>query len=652
MFGEPENGPAAAWISSARFSAAPAGPAFLFIVALCFFASPYGGIEGDALIYMARAVADLDPAGVGRDIMFTDDGQAGFTVFRIIAARLTAVVGLRATAESLAVINVLAWCGAVAAFSGLFVEGRARGLLVLCAGLLPSFYACFPVWEARDFVATPRPLSEACVLLALAALGSGRGLPAALLLAAAASLHPIMALPGLAVTLLLLGLRDRRWFALAGVVLVGAVIAAALGTPVFARLAVLVDAEWLAMLRARSPYLFLSQWSPQTLAPLSVQVVTIVIGAGLCRGFARAALLAVLAVAAVGVAVAWVFGDLVPVLLVVQAQPWRALWLVSAAAMPMAGFCVLHLIRRGSLGRIAAACLALAWLSFDAVPATPLAAGLALGLARAAGSQRPVLSRGLEPAILALLAALAAFAKGQKLYAVATFAGDHFAASDLFGLVMRVGIPALVLLPIATLWAARRGRGVRPLTVSLLLVVLFGGVVLTWDRRAEATRRIEANVHDPALVALTASHSGEVLWLGNDDEWYWLGRPQWNSMVQGASIVFSRSLAAHWHERAAFLTGLGLLGPERLQASRVPGPIIVPRLTKTAAAAICARPDAPAWIVAPLPAGSNDADGPQGTLWRAPVTETMSGLVDDQPHWISFSTYNVVACSPVADPQR
>jgi hypothetical protein len=43
---------------------------------------PYPGIVQDAYIYMGRALADLDPDGIGRDLMFVHDGQFGFSLFR------------------------------------------------------------------------------------------------------------------------------------------------------------------------------------------------------------------------------------------------------------------------------------------------------------------------------------------------------------------------------------------------------------------------------------------------------------------------------------------------------------------------------------------------------------------------------------------
>ena len=64
------------------------------IAVAAFLNHPFGGITGDAKIYIGRALADIDPDNVGRDLMFRLDGQSGFTVFRPLARWLVAHLGL------------------------------------------------------------------------------------------------------------------------------------------------------------------------------------------------------------------------------------------------------------------------------------------------------------------------------------------------------------------------------------------------------------------------------------------------------------------------------------------------------------------------------------------------------------------------------
>ncbi|WP_158810899.1 hypothetical protein [Beijerinckia sp. L45] len=618
--------------------------AIFCIPALWIAATTFIGIDGDARIYMGRAMADLDPGGVGRDIMFAQDGQAGFSIFRLVAARAVGWLGPKDAALVLAFCDMAAWFTAMVAFAGQFARGRARGVLVVCAAVLPVTYGFYPLLQAREIVAVPRPLSEACVLLALAALCRGRTALSLACLAAAALMHPIMALPGIAVVFLVLGLRDRRWLAAIAIGLIATIAAALAGVPFFARLGVVIDPPWRGLLDGRNPYLFVTHWPATSVAPLSVQCATVAVAALICQGRQRAIFMVALLVALSGVAVSWLLGDVLSLLLVVQAQPWRALWLIAVLAMPAFGLCALDLPRRGPLGTLALVFLGLAWITFDIMPLTPLAAIMALMLVLASRMRHTALSPVVVPAVSGIVAVLAVCLKWQEARGALSYIQSAPGPTDIVGPLWRLGLLPLVFIGLALAWHRWPRWRFEPFAASLVLATLIGLVATTWDRRSAATRRIEADVHDPTLVALTASVPGEVLWLANDDEWYWLGRPEWNGIIQGAGTVFSRPLAMTWRERTSFLVAQGLIDQGRLHAWRAPATIIVPTLTAPVLAALCVRQDAPAWVVAPLLAGQAIPAGIDGTIWHAPVAETLAGSVDDKPVWYAYDRYAVVPC--------
>ncbi len=617
-------------------------PAVLCIAALCVLASPYIGISGDARIYIGRAMADLDPEGLGRDVMFAQDGQSGFSVFHLFAVHLVGWFGPGRTAIGLAIVNMLAWFSAIALLSSLFARGRARGVLVVCAAVLPSSYAFYPIWSARETIATPRPLSEAFVLIALAAVGRGYTILPLVLVGLAASIHPIMALPGVAVVLILLGLRDRRWFVVVAILVVAVAMAAMAGVPVVARLILAVDPDWRAMLEDRNANLFVSSWPLVSLAPLTVQVATALTGALLCEGLPRRMLVAAVGVGVAGAAASWVLGDCLSLLLVLQAQPWRALWLVSVLAMPAFGLCIVQLPRRGPFGGIALALLALAWLTFD-VAFAPVAALLALVLVWR--PPLPSVTRSFVLAVHAILALSALAYFGRLIPAAVTYMGGLPGEATIMMPLWQVGIVPLLALLLVAAWARGVAERREPGLALLLLALVTSTAVVAWDQRSLAMRHFEAQPRDPALTSLLASKPGEVLWLGNDDEWVRLGRPQWSGMTQGAAAVFSRPLAMQWRDRTAFLVALGVLDEDRVHPWKAVPKFIVPTLTASAVAAICGRPDAPTWIVAPLPDGRDLPSGVAATRWRAPTMESIAGLIDEKPVWVSFDTYAVVPCT-------
>jgi len=98
-----------------------------------------------------------------------------------------------------------------------------------------------------------------------------------------------------------------------------------------------------------------------------------------------------------------------------------------------------------------------------------------------------------------------------------------------------------------------------------------------------------------------AGRPHEVLWLdGLEEAWFTLGRPQYLSVLQAASLVFSRPLAMEWNRRAELLVSLGLarkaiFDPWTTVADEDPL-----HVTQAALDHFCQRPDAPGSVVIPI----------------------------------------------------
>jgi hypothetical protein len=69
-----------------------------FCAAFWALTHPYARIIHDARIYIGRVMADLDPAGLGRDLMFVHDGQFAFSLFPLLIRGLVAHLGPGAAA--------------------------------------------------------------------------------------------------------------------------------------------------------------------------------------------------------------------------------------------------------------------------------------------------------------------------------------------------------------------------------------------------------------------------------------------------------------------------------------------------------------------------------------------------------------------------
>src|SRR5262245_21759135 len=97
---------------------------------------PYAGIVGDARLYISRGLADLDPAGVGQDAAFLNDGQSGFSIFPPLLDRLIALMGPSDAAQMLTAVGLAVWFLALVALAR-SIETRSRWTIPLVVAVLP-----------------------------------------------------------------------------------------------------------------------------------------------------------------------------------------------------------------------------------------------------------------------------------------------------------------------------------------------------------------------------------------------------------------------------------------------------------------------------------------------------------------------------------
>jgi hypothetical protein len=70
----------------------------------------------------------------------------------------------------------------------------------------------------------------------------------------------------------------------------------------------------------------------------------------------------------------------------------------------------------------------------------------------------------------------------------------------------------------------------------------------------------------------------------------------------------------------------------------------LPRLSQEGMRALCARNDAPAWIIAPLEQGKTPPAGIAMTLWRLPEPQFQLSKADDDYTWLKIDAFGVIAC--------
>ncbi|HMN73824.1 MAG TPA: hypothetical protein PKA55_18335 [Rhodoblastus sp.] len=575
-----------------RWAPAALSPA-LAVAALFVVRHPYEGIVGDGMIYIGRALANLDPGGVGRDLMFQNDGQSNFTLYPAIATFLLKFMSPLAAGALLAAIAMTLWLGGIWALVRASGEKRvwaALGVVVTAA----TGYAFLNPAEATP---VPRPVSEALVLFALAAILTSRLRLAFVLLMLAAAFHPIMALPGIAVFYLVLCHRDRRWvwFGVACAAAIG--VAAALGLPLFDRLTQRMDAEWLDVVRQRNSYLFPHEWTQSTWTRQAIQAITILVAARRLADPFRTVALSALAAGAAGIAIAWFCGLYLPLLLVIQAQTWRMYWLTAVmAAVAMAR---LATSANDTRERLLVVALALAWLSADSSFALVLTlAALAFGATLSKVYRAPDNWDIGALAILGVFVLTLSFLSAVSAYQIYFVDGALRATpAEIWAVVFR-DTAFVAAIAVAMYWSRAPSRLRDALAIAAFPAAACAA--LLWYGPPPAQREMFADGRSAELAKLMPDARGEVLWLkGRAEPWAFLGRPNWGSEIQGASIIFSRPLAMIYKDRANRQVRLGLA--EQSLVSRVTSPPTTAYAAPSADSlrTLCSQPDAPTYVVWP-----------------------------------------------------
>jgi hypothetical protein len=609
----------------------------------------YNGIVGDSRIYIGRALADLAPATIGRDLMFAHDGQAGFSVFTVILRWLVRLLGAPAASVGVAFVAMALGFVTMTALVLRLAPPRLAWAILIFVAVLPGNYGGLSIISFGEALAIPRPFAEAAVLAAMAAMLDGRRLLALGFLIVAGLFHPIMALCGFGVFFVFMGRSDLRWVLAAGVLVGLVLIAAALRLPLANRLFTSPDPQWLDLLRHRNAYLFPGLWPTSTWTRIAVQSATVAISARVLRGRAQALFVAALAVGLVGVLITYVGGDVWPSLLVLQAQPWRALWLVAVLANAGAAICAVGLCRRGALCQIVMILLGFAWLMIDQ-PICALPAGLAVALAAATPWMQGI---AIKPSSLrlawGLLAACALIFIVPDALTVIPFWRLYPASLGRLNEVMKAfSFLTLTVIPLTAYAAAARprfGPGARVL-LGVAALGLVGFAAVHWGSAgSSAVRRTGP---DPSLAAMLKPRPGEVAWISGDvqgdmDAWGLAGRPSWASEIQGASIVFSRQAGLAWQARMNRLIALGLADPHAMAPWDGKFFAGLPRASPGALAALCATPDGPAWIVTPSVDGKSLPAVSGARLWTAPYP-TYVNTDPAHPGWMALNAYAVIPC--------
>jgi hypothetical protein len=519
----------------------------------------------DGVLYALQAMARINP-GLGLDVYLANVSQDRFTVFSRIYAWFIEWFGLGDAALYLFVVCTLWFAGAA--------WGAARGLLgsnlawlaVLMLVATTGSYGASGIFNYSESYLTARSLAEALIVTALAAHVNGWKSLGLIVAASAMFVHPLMALPGL-LLLILLWLPITQAVAAVGMGCLAtlAIALAAVAAPESAHFLTIMDEPWLEVVRERSQFLFLKYWSVsdweiQVRPFLCLTLSALVFDDARVRRLCAAAVL----VGAAGLVVAWIAGSIGPVAILLQGQAWRWVWVTGFVSVLLLGPTAVRAYRNAQCGPICATLIIAGW-TFPAVDGIALIA-LAVLLWSSKSKFDARAGKLLRWAAYALIAIIAAWALANSWSLVTSprvVTGRESLLMDRVRSVLALQVVAVAAFVV--FWYGI--RSCRSPTVPLIAAALLSGSLLVILPNTLKSNQNAGTIEEIAEFSdwrTAMSGPGSVLIVSPDKRtsfvWFTLQRPSYISIDQSAGVVFARATALEIHRRSDLL--LPILKPD------------------------------------------------------------------------------------------
>ncbi|MCZ2342557.1 MAG: hypothetical protein LC104_12310 [Bacteroidales bacterium] len=339
----------------------------LVIVALGLnaVAIPYFGLFHDSILYGVQTLNQVDPGHFQQDLFFKYGSQDQFSLFSTLAALLAKYLGLSITFYLIYFASKIVLLLAFQQFVCLIEPTRRiASATFLYFSVSWIAYGGLQIFHVNESFTTPRLPAIALTVLAITFAMRGRWVRSLVILLAFL-LHPIMAMGGLIgiVGLFLWDKLGGRWVWGCGIVgMVGLTVLIGvpeLGQRVFGTM----SPDWKAEVLRMNPYNFPETWAVGDWQRILVAVALVGYGIVTYSGSIRRMLVLILITGVGGLALTEMATRL-PYALLFQGQPYRAIWLIHLAQIPIAASCIVRFWNRGNRSRT----LAVLLLAHFAIP--------------------------------------------------------------------------------------------------------------------------------------------------------------------------------------------------------------------------------------------------------------------------------------------
>lgn len=517
------------------------------IVAAFLLAHPYTGITHDNILYVAQALAWLNPDIFRGDVYFQWGSQDRYTFFSPFYGGLILLLGLESANLTLVLVSLGLFLAASFALVRVLVPPRQRGLAMVFVACSSGLYGGLSQLHMAEAFVTPRLPVQAATLLAILFLVSGRRNWSLVVLAMSALLHPLIAFAGMLYWWLYQLAEDRRWWWLLalGVIPVGAGLA---GLAPFSQLFQSFDRTWLDAIARENPMLFLARWRYADGGLVAFDLLILFMGAHLAEEPFRRAMKAAIGTAIAALGITLVGTDVLQNVLLTNVQIWRALWIVHWMALAALPIVVARLWREGGTSQLVAGLAVFGFVSRGlavALDASVVAAALFHYRSRFA------LGKTLVRVMLCALAAGGSIGWLVGVFKIREYTWASVKPDiDIVLGALSLPLPLLVLATALTWFGLARRHDPRPAALVAMCVLAFSAAV--WDRRTPIGAYIESAGPGSHPFSRIVAPDKQVLW--NWDltaVWVLMQRRSYFTSYQHAGQMFSRDTAMELLRRRA-----------------------------------------------------------------------------------------------------
>jgi hypothetical protein len=537
----------------------------LLLVVLWLITHRYPGIDNDAQLYAFQALVRIHPA-LGTDLYLQNGSQDQYTIFSPFYVSIIRLLGLQNATLLLTVSFAVGFFAAAWTLARDLTTRDTAWLAAFALTITSGAYGAAGVFQVTDNYLTPRPLAEALVSIVLVCYFRGMKRTGLIIAIGALFVHPLMALPGLLLLICVwMPSRARIIGTIVGVLAVLSLAIIALTWPLVAHKLSLMDADWLDVVRERSHFLLLQQWTTSdwvlNARPFICLSITILsVGDERIRRLSVGALL----VGAAGLAVAYIGSGIAPIAILIQGQAWRWVWVTTFISILLLAPTVLEIWRDERCGPICAILLVAGWTCSALDGTACVSAALILWLIRAHITPRTALYLRWTGYAVGVVIAIWALANA---WTIVTSASAESGREPLFLGRMRnvvgLGVPAVLL--VGVLWQWIRTSRSLPLPALAAVMLLTAAIyILPKSYNQVIVAGSAAQIAEFGDWRNAIPETSNVLIADKFDSgsfvWFTLGRPNYLSVNQSAGVVFSRKTALEVRRRSEVV--LPLMDPD------------------------------------------------------------------------------------------